>query len=299
MRRSVPVSVVGLGWLVAVAGCHLTALHGPVPADLASSRKLSQQGITSLERGQSQEAETVLAKAVKTCPTDPDARRYYGEALWLRGARPEAVAQLEEACRLSPDDPAVRVRLADMYLAIGRVDLARTTVEQVIDLNPKLPGAWATRGRISRVTGDLRQALADYHRALGYAPGDRQILLETAEVYRQQNEPQRALETLQSLADTYSPGEEPQQVFYLLGLAYVALQRYDDGIDSFLTALARDRPTPEILYRLGEAQWLAGQAGNASGALQQALAIEPRHEPSRALLARIALAQQVSGSVRR
>ena len=299
MRQFLSISMAALWLTVVVAGCRLPGLRGPVSADLAKSRQLSQQGIASLERGQPQEAEAALTKAVKTCPTDPDARRYYAEALWAKNARPEAVAQLEEACRLSPEDTGLRVRLAEMYLTMGRVDLARSTVEQVIDLNPKLPAAWAIRGRTMRAAGDLRQALADFHRALGYVPDDRLVLMEIAEVYRQLHQPQRALETLQSLADTYSPGDEPQQVCYLLGLAYAALGRNDDAVDSLSMAVARDRPTPEILCRLAEAQWAAGRTSDAAAVVQQALALDPQYPPGRELFARFSTAQHAPADMRR
>ena len=142
-----------------------------------------------------------------------------------------------------------------------------------------------------RAAGDLRQALADYQRALGYVPYDQHVLLEVAELYRQMNQPQRALETLQNLADTYNtPAEEPQQVLYLMGLAYVALRRYDDGVESFAAAAARDSPPPEILYQLAQAQWLAGHAAEAAATAQRVLAMDPRHQPSRELLDRHGLA---------
>lgn len=299
MRHFLSISTTAFWLIAAVAGCRLPGLRGPVSADLAKSRQLSQQGIASLERGQPQEAEAALTKAVKTCPTDPDARRYYAEALWAKNARPEAVAQLEEACRLSPEDTSTRVRLAEMHLAMGRIDLARTTAEQVIDLSPKLPAAWAIRGRTMRAAGDLRQALADFHRTLGYTPDDRQVQMEIAEVYRQLRQPQRALETLQSLADTYSPGEEPQQVCYLLGLAYAELGRFDDAVDSLSTAIVRGPPTPDILCRLAEAHWAAGRPNDATAVAQQALALDPQHPASRDLIARFSMAQQAPANVRR
>ena len=90
------------------------------------------------------------------------------------------------------------------------------------------------------------QALADLHRAAGYDPSDRQVIGETAAVYRSLGQPQRALESMQSLLDTYSPGEEPQQVLYWTGLDYMALRRYDDAVTSLTTAVSRDRPTPDI-----------------------------------------------------
>jgi tetratricopeptide (TPR) repeat protein len=297
MRCFLAFSLVALGW--AAGGCHLPNLRGPVPAALATSRQLSQQAAASLERGQQPEAEALLAKAVKTCPTDPDARRYYAEALWLRDARSEAAGQLEEACRLTPEEPSLRVRLAEMYLAMGKVDLARQNAEHAVGSNPRLAAAWAVQGRVMRAMGDLRQALADQHRALGYAPGDRQILLEVADLYGQMHQPQRALETLSSVAETYAPGEESQQLLYLMGVTYTALNRYDDAVTSLAAAASRDRPTAEILYRLAEAQWLSGRPGEATVSLGQALALNPRHQPSQALLTQIEIAQRTAAESRR
>jgi len=267
---------------------------------------LSSEGNELLEQKQPEMAEAKLAAAVRTCPSDCDARRYYAETLWLRNARPEAVAQLEEACRLSPDSD-LRARLAEMYLEMGRLDDAERSVDLVLSRNPKLAAAWRTRGRVLRCKGDhllaagnrdgarvaCLQALADLHRAAGNDPSDRQVIGETAAVYRSLGQPQRALESMQSLVETYSPGEEPQQVMYWAGLDYMALGRYDDAVASFTTAVSRcDRPAPDLLYRLGEAQYCRGRTQEAAAALEKALAIDPQHFPSRRLLGEIQVAQQ-------
>jgi tetratricopeptide (TPR) repeat protein len=278
--------------LALLAGCRLPGRDGPIPQSLTESRKLSRQGVAAMERGQQQQAETLLAKAVKVCPSDPEARRNYAETLLMHGSQTEAIAQMEEVARKGCEDATFWTRLAEMYLAAGRPDAAGQSVQQALDLDPKLASAWAVRGRAMRATGQPRQALADYLRALGYAPGDSKILMEVAELYHQLDQPERALQTLQVLADSYAPGEEPQQVLYLTGLAYSALGRPADAVESFSAALIRDKPTPEILFRLGEAELLAGRQDEALNAVQQALAIDPKHQPSRELLTRIELARR-------
>ncbi len=277
-----------------VAGCRWPGLCDPVPASLTASRKLSSEGNELLEQQQPEKAEAKLVEAVKICPSDCDARRYYAETLWLRNARPQAVAQLEEACRLS-SDADLRVRLAEMYLEMGRLDDAGRTVDQVLGRDVKLAAAWRVHGRVLRATGDhllatgaadramavYRQALADLHRAAGYDPSDRQVIGETAAVYRSLGEPRRALESMQSLLDTYSPGEEPQQVLYWTGLDYLALERYDDAVACLTTALSRDRPTPELYCALRQAQDRSGRSQETARAWQQALLIDPQHVPNR------------------
>ena len=240
---------IGLALMLAVLplGCRLPGRDGPVSQSLADCRRLSQQGVVALDRGDQPKAETLLAQAVTVCPADAEARRHYAESLWRRDARQDAIAQMEEAGRLAGDDATLWARLAEMHLGSGQPELARQDAEQAIKLDPKLPSAWAIRGGVSRATGQQAEALADYLRALSYAPNDRAILGEVAELHRQLNQPERALQTLQTLAETYSPGEEPGQVLYLMGLAYVALGRYDDGVDSLSAALARAAHAGHVL----------------------------------------------------
>jgi tetratricopeptide (TPR) repeat protein len=271
---------------------------GSAPQAVTDCRRLSQQGVAALERGQQQNAETLLAKAVAACPADAEAHRHYAEALWRRGARKEAIAQLQQSSRLLGDDASVSVRLAEMQLADGQLEPARQNAEQTLRLDPKLPGAWAVRGGVMRAAGQSQEALADQLRALGYAPNDRTILMEIAELHRELNQPDRALHTLQTLADTYSSGEEPGQVLYLMGLAYNAMGRPEESLASLKAAVGRGKPTPEMFHGLAEAEFMAGHPVQAAEAARQALALQPQHQPSRELLDRIELAQRSQGTVR-
>jgi tetratricopeptide (TPR) repeat protein len=272
---------------------------GPVPQSLTDCRRLAQRGVAALERGEQPKAETLLAQAVTACPVDAEARRHYAEALWRRGAQREAMIQMEEATRLAGEDASLWARLAEMRLAAGQQDLARQAAEAALNFDPKLPGAWAIRGGVMRAAGQPREALADYLHALNYAANDRVILREIAELHQELNQPDRALQALQTLAEMYPVGEEPSPVLYSMGLAYVALGRYDDGVEILSAAVKRGKPTAEMLSQLGEAQLLAGHPAEAAAAARQALALEPQHQSSRNLLQRVDLAEQPQGTMRK
>ena len=64
-----------------------------------------------MEADRWQEAEGLLDRAVAACPIDPDARRYYcRKPFYKRGASAEALSQLEEAIRLTPNDTLLVIR---------------------------------------------------------------------------------------------------------------------------------------------------------------------------------------------
>jgi tetratricopeptide (TPR) repeat protein len=254
---------------------------------VASCRQLTQQGTSAIDRGDWKRAEGLLARAVQSSGNDADARRYYAEALWRRGARTEALVQMQQARRLAGEDPNLAVRTGELHLELSDTQSASQMVNEALRMDPKLANAWALRGRVSAAGGQHRAALADYQRALGYAPGDRDVGILIAEAYRQLNEPERALVSLQTLAESYSPGDEPQRLLLLQGLALSALQRYDEASRVLSAAAYRDRPTSEILYYLADAEWRGGRVASAQKTLDQCLALDPEHAPSRTLRAQI------------
>jgi tetratricopeptide (TPR) repeat protein len=187
-------------------GCRLPGWGGPVSGEVLNCRQLTQRGLSAMDRGQWDEAEIAFSQAVQSCGVDSEARRHYAEMLWRRGARGEAVAQLKEAVRLAGDDPLLVVRLGEMLLADSQLEPALACAQAALDLNPRLASAWVLRAETMRRADQPRQALADYHRALSCDRGNREALLQMAELHRQLNQPQRALVALQCLADTYPLG---------------------------------------------------------------------------------------------
>ncbi len=104
---------------------------------------------------------------------------------------------------------------------------------------------------------------------------------------------------MHTLVDTWPVGEEPQRVLLLEGLAYTELGRYKEATESLAAANLVDRPTPEIFFRLAEAELLAGRLERAFGAAEQALRLDPQHRPSLELLQRVDVAGKAGGRLTR
>jgi len=281
--------IVTSGFLLSLAtGCALTGRRGPAPAEFAAARDMSQQGLAAVESGNWDQAETLLRKSIETTPSDATSRRYLAEALWRRGAMEDALDQMEAAVDADGSDPQLAVRSGEMLLAANSLELAAQRAEHAIRLNPKSAAAWALRGRIHMRMNKMDRALADFQRALEYAPKDRNVLHEIAEIYQKIGQPTRCLTTLHQLIETFPPGQAPQQVLMWEGVTLRELGRGRQAAESLAAASRAGPPNIEILSQLAQVQAALGENVAAQQAAQQALAIDPSHAPSRELIARLA-----------
>ncbi len=240
-----------------------------------------------MELGEWNKARAVLDEAVTTSPTDAEARRHLAEALWQTHSRQEAVAQMEAAVQLDPRHVPTVVRAGEMLLDMQAVDQSHRRAEEAISLDSSSAGAWALRGRVERQRGNSKRALADLQQALRFAPHQTDVLLQVAEVQYELGRPQRSLSTLHRLLDAYPPGEEPQQALWLEGLAYGAMNRHQDAVESLAAASQRAQPPARLLYELANAEQATGQTAAAANTVQRALALDQQHVPSQKLLAQL------------
>ena len=283
--RRVPWLALGLAvWL---SGCSVFGKRSIVPDSVVACRDLSRQGCAAVELGKWQEAEQLFEEAVAASPVDAEARRQLAEVLWQRGAHTEAVQQIEMAYRVAPHDSSLAVRAGEMRLAEGDSQRAVVWADRAITLDATLAAAWAIRGNAHLAAGELTAALADLHRALSYAPGQRDVLQAIAEIHHRAGRPRQCLTTAQRILDQFAPGEEPQDVLYLEGQAQAALGRQRDAAETFAAAARRGPPRADILCALAQAEVRRGHSAAAAAAARQALVVDVRHAPAIALLAEL------------
>ncbi len=253
-----------------------------------------------MQRGRWSEAEELFRRAIDACPVDGPAHRLYAETLCHRGAMREAIAEMEEAARLSGGDAQVLVRLGEIYFEGGDFGHAESCARRAVDADAKLATAWALTADVARARGEETKAMAAYHRALSYREQYPRVQLALADIYRAHGRPQRALATLESLLDQYADGEEPADTVFLKGLTLKSLGRYEEAASVLTLAGNLGYPAADVLYELGEAELLAGRPASARLAIRQALELRPDHAASRALLARIeAAGGATAGTLRR
>jgi tetratricopeptide (TPR) repeat protein len=283
-------AVCPLGWCclliltwTALSGCRALRCQKVSDESINAARQLSLQARDAEQKGRWDRAEECYATAITRCPTDERARCGYAEALWQRGARVDAVTHMEEGVRLSGDDPERVVQLGKMYLERGELRRAAVQAEKAISANRQLASAWALRGDVQRAEGSRTEALVSYHRALCYQPQYPQVQLALADVHSQQGKPQRALATIQALADQYPAGQIPADVSYRQGLVLRSLGRYHESATCLAAAARQPNPSIELLYDLARSQAMSGDKAAANQTVAAALRLKPDHGPSQGL----------------
>lgn len=282
-----------LGLAVAVcagslAGCRLPCYEGPSAKNVLASRDLTQRGLREIERGQWEDAQKLFAKAVQQCPADAEAHRLYAESLWKHGRQDEALFEMSEAVRLSDGEPQPLLRYAEMRFERREFAVAIDAAERALDQDPQSAEAWALRAKLWQSQGDLAQATADFHQALRYEPNRRDALAGLAEIHRANNEPQQALVSLQTLADTYDQGQVPREVIDQEAQALLALQRPADAAERYALACRSGAPSLPLWMATADCQLRAGNVNAARNTVEQAALLWPGAAEIAGMRARLA-----------
>jgi len=281
------------------AGCATFGRRGAADEKIAAGQELTRQGVAEMEKGQWQQAEDLLKKALEESPDDAETRRYLAEAIWHRGSAAEALSQMAAAVRLNPSDANLALRAGQMCLDAGNADAALIHAEKAIRLNPQLATAWALRGRVFQRLNQTDRALADLQRALEFDPDNPNLLMDVALLYRQRGQAARCLTTLYHLHDLHPPGQETRSALVIEGLALMDVGRPRQAAEVFIKVAQRDQPDAEVLCYLAQAYSADGQYAEATTAANEALKIDATHAASRQLLAQLAARGPSAESQRR
>ncbi len=112
-------------------------------------------------------ARTVLAAGIDAHPTDATLHHDLGR-LWLAEGRAEdALPQLEEAARSSPDAVQIQLDLGRALESLGQLDRAEAAFRRAIELAPNLPRSHYALGRLYQregKTADAQRELEIHHK---------------------------------------------------------------------------------------------------------------------------------------
>ena len=175
------------------------------------------------------------------------ARNNLGRGLFAEGRTEEAIAQYEEALRISPGYADARYNLGLAFGRIGKNSEAIEQFEQALRFKPNFPEARNNLGGVLAESGRLDAAMEQYELAIRL-------------------DPQNA--------------EAP----YNLGNALFALGHLDAAIDQYRRSLALRPERADAHNNLGNALLRSGRPVEAIEQYEEALRIDPGLEAARANL---------------
>ncbi len=193
-----------------------------------------------LERGLHERALVEARRASREAPRSPRPHVLGALAHAGLGARERAVASLEDALRLEPDDPRLYGTLRSLCAESGQEALA---LEALRRLEAARPGHWLLRLN------------------LGWA-------------YRATGHPEEALRTLEAVvesADSTAPEAERTLAHYELSRLYLDEDRTADAARVLENGLRLDPDDPLLLLGAGESQLRAGEPERARRHFARAL----------------------------
>ena len=235
--------------------------------------------LDALRRGAADEALNAARDVVAGNPQDATAHRLLGAALHLSGDRAAALAAIDAALALTPDDAGLHVERAGLLLGERQLDEAQAALARATGLDPNRFPAYIIQGQLALTRGDLAEAERLAKLAARIAPDHPQVAAIDGMVALRRGDADRALAVL-SLASQKAP-EDPT-VRNALGFAYIAKGHFAFAEQAFRKQLeAQPDSMPlrglivDLVRRQGRIAEAADEAavllesGNASPGLQR------------------------------
>src|SRR6266568_4046459 len=151
-----------------------TERHADVAAFITALQKTAEQwfdeGIEYFEANRYEEALAALEQALRLNPNDAVAYANKGDTLYALKCDEEALVAYEQALCLDPNDGSAYYNKGIAFNALNRYEEALVAYEQVIRLQPELALAHQRKGQVLEKLGRRKEAQQAYAKAreLGY-----------------------------------------------------------------------------------------------------------------------------------
>jgi tetratricopeptide (TPR) repeat protein len=204
-------------------------------------------------------------RAVGANPDNASLLQLLGIICCRAGDPREGADHLRRALTLDPADPATRLNLANVLVALGRLDEA-----EAISREGGQPALLRLRGYVLQGLGRNAEAAACYEKVVAADPRDFEIWNNLGNARRENGDLDGAAAALER-ARALRP--DLPAVHFNLGLGLSQAGRLEEGVAAFAEALRRGPQTPEALFEMGKALRLLGRHEEALASLDRAAAL--------------------------
>ncbi len=245
---------------------HAIAVTGPNPVGVALL------GRALSEAGRAEEAMARYDEALRLDPQTPDVRVDLAVLLMDRGRFAEARPHLEAALAQRPDDAYARTNLASVFEKLGETEHAVAQAREAVRLDSDAGPAHNNLGRLLAAQGKLTDAVVEYSAALALQPDDADAHGNLANALAAQG---KTAEAMQHFAEALRlrPTHAATHVNY--GLLLAELGRPADAIHEYQLALATAPDDHDAHLALANALAMTGRFDDAIGQYTESLRLSP------------------------
>ncbi|MFN2597271.1 MAG: tetratricopeptide repeat protein [Pyrinomonadaceae bacterium] len=241
----------------------------------ASGEVLLDLSIAYFDAGQYRNALEASGRALALDPHSVGALHMSGKSEFMLGEFAQAVAQLEAARRLAPQDYDVAYTLGLAHLKQKELAPAAQIYAAMLAQLGDRPQLHIVFGRAYRETGFLPEAVEEFKRAVALDPHFPRAHYYLGLTYLLKDGAAR----LDDAAEEFKVelASNPAEFFanYYLGIIYVIQRKWGPSIALLEKASRREPDNPDPYFHLGQAYESLDQHDKAIAALRKSIALNP------------------------
>jgi tetratricopeptide (TPR) repeat protein len=258
---------------------------------LAGVAALALAALTVRRNHDYRSAVDLMRVTVATAPHHARARIGLGAALLAAGRPQEAVAALDEALRLEPENAFAHMNLGVAYAALEELDRAIPHLEAAVE-HLEDPRFLEELGRALFLKGEHAASVPYFERALELDPGNAFLHCRLAYAL---GESRRTEEALRHYGESLRLEPELQEAHFQIAALLVELGRPAEAVEHGLRALEIAPNTSDEVVALGRAFRAAGRLDDALTAFRMAASLDPARPEPCAAFAETVCAQPGAG----
>jgi len=238
--------------------------------DRAKSHR--ERGLELMQLGQLQAALASLNEAVRLAPDDYIALNGMGVILLSVNQFSKALTCFDHALAVQPNDPTANHNRGLALMGLGRYEDARQTFEHTLQLAPDSQPTWLWRGKCYLELRRPGEALASFERAKTLAPGDFAAHFQSGIALAQMT---RNTEALACFTTALACNPRSAEAFNNRGAVAVRLFRPADALPDFQRAIEINPGYADAYVNLGNALKGLGRYSEALAPFDRALTLRP------------------------
>lgn len=244
----------------------------------------SNLGQALIRLGQPKEGIEAIETALRLVPNGAAYQVAYGNALLDANEPERAVVFLEKASALEPLNGAYHYDLANALATLDRNEEAERHFLAALSANPKDVEALNNYSTLLRRMGRTSEAIAYLEVALQIAPASARLHSNLGVSFLTSN---RVPEGIEQLKEAVRLDSGLAQARYNLASAYAQTGHLNEAIEHFEALLRRGPPTADLLSNLGVLYAQTDRLDDAVASLRRALELDPQHRAARETLDKI------------